>query len=58
MEYPVYVSFRCPAELEHRVRVEAAKQDMNRTQFILAALRKALEEVNAESTQESGQSND
>lgn len=60
MEYPVNVSIRCPAELERKVRVAAARQDMNRSQFILAALRKALEELDAKSaksTQDSAQSN-
>ena len=42
MECPVYVSFRCEADLERRVRVEAAKQDMNRSEFIIVALKEKL----------------
>ena len=45
MEYPVYVSFRCDADVERRVRIEAAKRDMNRTQFIIEALREKLERI-------------
>lgn len=51
MKYPVYVSFRCDADTERRVRVEAAKCDMNRTEFIVEALREKLERIDEESTQ-------
>lgn len=47
IEYPVLVSFRCDADIERRVRVEAAKRDMNRTQFIVEALREKLERIDA-----------
>ena len=52
MEYPIYVSFRCEPNLERRVRIEAAKRDMNRTEFIVMALREKLERIDAESTQD------
>ena len=52
MEYPIHVSFRCEPELERRVRIEAAKQDMNRTEFIIEALKEKLECIDAESTQD------
>jgi len=42
MEYPVYVSFRCEADLERQVRIEAAKLDMNRSEFIIVALKEKL----------------
>lgn len=45
VEYPVLVSFRCDAGIERRARVEAAKRDMNRTQFIVEALREKLERI-------------
>lgn len=45
VEYPVYVSFRCDADIERRARIEAAKRDMNRTQFIVEALREKLERI-------------
>jgi len=45
MEYPVPVSFLCNADVERRVRIEAAKRDMNRTQFIIEALREKLERI-------------
>jgi len=48
VEYPVYVSFRCDSDLDRRGRVEAAKRDMNRSQFIIEALREKLERVDAE----------
>lgn len=43
-----HVSFRCEECLERRVRVEAAKRDMNRTEFIVEALREKLEHIDAE----------
>ncbi len=43
VEYKVYVSFRCDAEMEREIRVQAAKRDMNRTEFIVEALREKLE---------------
>jgi len=52
MEYPVYVSFRCDADMERRIRVEAARRDMNRTEFIIEALREKLERIDAESLQD------
>ena len=52
MEYPVCVSFRCEADLERRVRVEAAKCDMNRTEFIIEALCEKLERIDATSPQD------
>ena len=55
MEYSVYVSFRCDAILERQVRVEAAKQDMNRTEYIIEALREKLEKTDVESAQDSAQ---
>ena len=57
MEYPVYVSFRCPVELERQVRIEAAKRDMNRTEFVIVALQEKLERIDAESAQDQAQSN-
>jgi len=58
MEYTVYVSFRCPVELERQVRIEAAKKDQNRTEFIIAALRKVLGQLDAtESTQDQDKPN-
>lgn len=55
MEYPIFVSFRCDPELNRRVRIEAAKRDMNRTEFILEALEEKLERVDATSTQDQDQ---
>lgn len=49
MGYPIHVSFRCDKELERRLRVEAAKQDMNRTEFIIEALIEKLERLEIES---------
>lgn len=57
MEYSVYVSFRCDAVLERQVRVAAAKRDMNRTEFIIEALREKLEKVDVQSTQDQAESN-
>jgi hypothetical protein len=51
VKHLVYVSFRCPIELERQTRVEAAKRDMNRTQFIIVALQEKLERIDAKSTQ-------
>lgn len=45
MEYPIPVTFRCETELERLIRIEAAKLDMNRSQFILTALREKLERL-------------
>ena len=45
MEYPTTISFRCDPDLDRQVRIEAAKLDMNRTEFILAALREKLERI-------------
>ncbi|MBU0778414.1 ribbon-helix-helix domain-containing protein [Patescibacteria group bacterium] len=56
MEYSVYVSFRCDADIERRVRIEAAKRDMNRTEFIIEALREKLEQIDATGTQDPAQS--
>ena len=56
MQYTIHVTFRCDADMERCLRVEAAKCDMNRTEFILEALREKLERVNAESTQDTTQS--
>lgn len=54
MKYPVYVSFRCDPNLDRQVRIEAAKRDLNRTEFIVAALREKLERIkDAKSTQDS-----
>lgn len=44
----VYVSFRCEPDLDRRVRVEAAMRDMNRTKFIVTALREKLERIDQE----------
>lgn len=53
MEYPIYVSFRCDPDLDRQVRIEAAKRDLNRTEFIIVALREKLERIkDAESTQD------
>ena len=57
MEYSICVSFRCEADLERRVRVEAARHDMNRTEFIIAALKEKLERNDAESTQDQAEPN-
>lgn len=48
MEYPVFVSFRCPVALDREVRIAAAKEDMNRSEFILSALKEKLERARAE----------
>lgn len=57
MEYPVYVSFRCDSDLDRQVRIEAARRDLNRTEFIIAALREKLERIkNAQSTQDTAKS--
>lgn len=53
MEYPIVVSFRCPIDLEHDTRVEAAKKDMNRSEFIIEAIREKLERIRVASTQRS-----
>lgn len=50
MEYLVHISFRCDAVMERRIRIEAAKKDMNRTEFILAALEEKLERIDAQSS--------
>ena len=42
-------SFRCPIELERQIRIEAAKRDMNRTEFIIVALQEKLERIEAAS---------
>jgi len=57
MEYSVYVSFRCDVVLERQVRVEAAKRDMNRTEFIIEALREKLEKIDVQGAQDSAQPN-
>ena len=57
MEYPVCVSFRCEADLERRVRVEAARHDMNRTEFIIVALKEKLERIDATSAQDQAEPN-
>ena len=49
MEYPVNVSFRCDPRIERRIRIEAAKKDMNRTEFIIEALTEKLERIDAKS---------
>lgn len=49
MKYSITVSFRCPPDLERRVRVEAAKKDKNRTEFIIDALQEKLERIDASS---------
>lgn len=50
MEYTVHVSFRLDAKTERKVRIEAAKQDMNRSEFIITAIKEKLERaVEAES---------
>ena len=43
MKQAVHVSFRCEATMEREIRVEAAKNDMNRSEFILEALREKLD---------------
>ncbi len=48
MEYPVTVSFRCEAEVNRRIRIEAAKRDMNRSEFILMAIAEKLEKIDEE----------
>jgi len=48
MEYTVFVSLRCPAWLDREVRIEAAKHDMNRSQFIIAALQEKIQRVRQE----------
>ena len=53
MEYPVHVTFRCNPEIERKIRIEAAKLDMNRTEFILSAIIEKLEHIDEESTQDS-----
>ena len=57
MEYSVNVSFRCSPHIERRIRVEAAKRDMNRTEFIIEALAEKLERIDAKSAQDKDQSN-
>ena len=57
MEYPIHISFRCPVDIERRVRIEAAKRDMNRSELIILALREKLERIDAESAQNQAQSN-
>jgi len=52
MDYPIHVSFRCDPEIERRIRVEAAKRDMNRTEFIVEALVEKLERIDAKSAQD------
>lgn len=50
MKYPICISFRCDPDLDRQVRVKAAEHDMNRTEFIIAALQEKLERIDAEST--------
>ena len=57
MEYPICISFRCDADVERRARIEAARRDMNRTEFIVEALREKLERIDAESAQDPSQPN-
>ena len=57
MEYPIHVTFRCEAEIERRIRIEAAKRDMNRTEFIVAAIVEKLEQIDAQSPQDTAESN-
>lgn len=57
MGHSVYVSFRCDSDLDRRSRIEAAKLDMNRTEFIIEALWEKLERIDATSTQGSDQPN-
>ena len=57
MEYSVNVSFRCDPCIERRIRIEAAKRDMNRTEFIIEALIEKLRRIDAESTQGQDKSN-
>ena len=47
-ESTTYVSFRCDSALERQVRIEAAKRDMNRTQYIVEALKEKLRRVREE----------
>ncbi len=39
------VTFRCDVDMERRIRIEAAKKDMNRTEFIIEALKEKLERI-------------
>lgn len=54
MKYPIHVTFRCTEELERRIRVEGAKQDMNRTEFIIAALLEKLKRIDEQTASGSG----
>lgn len=56
MEYPIHITFRCNADIERRIRIEAAKQDMNRTEFIVAAIVEKLERIDAQNTQDQAES--
>ena len=44
----VYISFRCPTAMERRARIEAAKKDMNRSEFVLEALGEKLARIDAQ----------
>ena len=44
----IHVTFRVDRELERKVRVEAARLDLNRTQFIIRALEELLERIDLE----------
>ena len=44
----VTVAFRCENELNRAIRIEAARRDQNRSEFILDALAEKLARIEAE----------
>ena len=56
MESSIHVTFRCDSEIERKIRIEAAKLDMNRTEFIIASIIEKLGRINAEGAQDQTES--